>query len=394
MKKTLVSLAAASLIVTGAMAADAEKKGVDFVTTGQAVVYYETKATDTDGDAGFFHQDNSMANVGLQLNTTGNLGNGFTLGSQLTYLGTLGLENNAVSSTRMDVAQSLNGTTTDELMLTQINISKKVGNTTVKLGRQELPKGLSPFAYSEKWNVFKNTFDAALVVNTDVPDTTLVGAYVSGTTTTFDANKGTLGSLVTGLEVYMLTAQNKSIPLTTLTGTYYSIPSSHTVAWLDAKVAGDLPFGLTAGLQGGQIAYDDSDMDSATAFGLKVAAKPVKNLMVQLAYSSTDENGVFKNATGVKTPLYTQMIYNQNFISTDADTIHLKVAYNAGDIGTFAAVYGASTYNASTTENEYSELDLIYKVKSGGVTYWASAMLRDIDGFADNKVRLWARLGF
>jgi len=39
MKKTLVSLAAVAALTTGAMAAD---KGIDIVTTGQAVVYYQT----------------------------------------------------------------------------------------------------------------------------------------------------------------------------------------------------------------------------------------------------------------------------------------------------------------------------------------------------------------
>ena len=49
----------------------------------------------------------------------------------------------------------------------------------LKLVVNTLPKSLSPFAFSEGWNVFKNTFEAALVVNTDLPDTTLVYAYVT-----------------------------------------------------------------------------------------------------------------------------------------------------------------------------------------------------------------------
>jgi hypothetical protein len=53
---------------------------------------------------------------------------------------------------------------------------------------------------------------------------------------------------------------------------------------------------------------------------------------------------------------------------------------------------------------DYNELDVIYKVKAGGVTYWASAMListseeAGIIGApnADNtaKVRLWGRYNF
>ena len=164
--------------------------------------------------------------------------------------------------------------------------------------------------------------------------------------------------------------------------------TENSILWIDAKVAGkDLPMGLTVGLQGGQ-------NDDGSAFGVKVGMKPIKPLYLQVAYSSADEDFAVGNATGVKSPFYTQMIYNQGFIKLDSDTMVAKAAYNTGSTGTLIAQYGMSTYNASTTENEYTELDLIYKVKSGGVTYWASAMLRDIDGYADNKVRLWARLGF
>ena len=56
MTKTLISLATASLIATSAMAAD---KGVDFTTTGQAVVYYNTSTLD--GGNNLFSRNTSKA---------------------------------------------------------------------------------------------------------------------------------------------------------------------------------------------------------------------------------------------------------------------------------------------------------------------------------------------
>jgi len=173
MKKTLISLATASLIASTAMAAD---KGVDIVTTGQAVIYYETNDSGTNT---LFDQVGTQANTGLQLNLDSDLKNGFTFGSQLTYLGTAGLEKNLVSAARQDSTQSLQSDTTSQIMLSQLNIAKKIGNSTLKIGRQELPLSLSPFAFSEGWTVFKNSFDAILAINSDIPNTTLVGAYVS-----------------------------------------------------------------------------------------------------------------------------------------------------------------------------------------------------------------------
>jgi len=148
---SLVAIAAVAM-TTGAMAE------IDLKTTGQAVVYYQT--VENGGDTDFFAQGNSSANAGFQLNVNGDLGNGFGLGLQGTALGTLGLENNLVSSTMQKADGTLNGAA-----LTKAYITKQLGNTTLKAGRQELPKSLSPLAFSESWNVFKNTFDAVVGCN-------------------------------------------------------------------------------------------------------------------------------------------------------------------------------------------------------------------------------------
>jgi len=426
MKKTMVSLAAASLIATTAMAAD---KGIDIVTTGQAVIYYESSDNDAANAESMFHQDSSSANVGLQLNLAADLKNNFTFGSQLSYLGTAGLEKNLVSGVRQDGALSLKGDTTSQIALTQIFIAKKIANTTVKLGRQELPKSLSPFAFSEGWNVFKNTFDAVLVVNTDIPNTTLVGAYVSGGTgmdigSTGDLTAGGVGIAGTA---YMLTVQNKSIPMTTITASYYKVSKigdtvvngvdiagvgGADILWADVAIAGkELPLGLNFGLQGGTIMTDDL-LEDTTAFGLKVGIAPIKALTLTVAFSSVDDGsvGVKNVGTGIKTPLYTNITYNQDAIALDADTFLLKAAYNTGDYGTITAQYAATSAGASNlmgADKDYSEFNLIYGVKSGGVNYFAAYIYRTIDeggimgGQAtindtetDHRLRVWARYNF
>ena len=51
-----------------------------------------------------------------------------------------------------------------------------LGKTTVKVGRQQID---SPLAGSDDVRMIPNLFNAALVINTNVPDTTLIGGYVS-----------------------------------------------------------------------------------------------------------------------------------------------------------------------------------------------------------------------
>jgi hypothetical protein len=242
----------------------------------------------------------------------------------------------------------------DDIYLSQLFIAKKIGNTTIKLGRQELPQSLSPFAYSEGWNVFKNTFDAAIFVNSDIPDTTVVGAYVAqgngngfghdmSSFTDLQVNShaitgNTPDAYATGT-AYMLTVQNKSIPMTTVTASYYDVAQIDTTStgtgnldganylWGDVAVADkSLPMGLKVGVQGGKITTETSALDDTSAWGVKVGLAPIENLTLCVAYTTVDDGQVqVRNTGGVKTPLYTQLIANQGYIGIDNNTYMLKL---------------------------------------------------------------------
>ena len=568
MKKIILSAAVAAMALsTSAVAAD---KGIDIDVTGQAVIYYETHEGNgqygvgqnkpaTTSSSDMLDQDNSTAAAGIQLNLGSDLGNNFTFGSQLTYIASLGLENSAVNGLKQ-TAGSNGVRTTDEIALTKIFIAKKIGNTTLKAGRQELPKSLSPLAFTEGWNVFKNTFDATLVVNTDLPKTTVVGAYVAGGTSTTGATLTTSSQLAGGAiagGAYMLTAQTKLIPMTTLTGSYYYLKNVGTTVatkltdnvdatayWVDAVIAPkDAPLGLKLSLQAAQISpdsqstlvpsatggatYTDTDAFGATlttssqlaggaiaggaymltaqtklipmttltgsyyylknvgttvatkltdnvdataywvdaviapkdaplglklslqaaqispdsqstlvpsatggatytdtdAFGAKLTAK-VAGIDLKAIYTTvgggnaTDGQIAMRNVgTTVKTALYSQMMYNQNAITLDNDTVVVGAGYDMGDMGSIAANYGmtevgqynSNTVRTTTASQDYNELDLVYKVKSGGVQYFAIAAIRDWGddttmnttttqgnaNMTDDKIlRFWARYNF
>jgi hypothetical protein len=488
MKKIILSAAVAAMAFsTSAVAAD---NGIDIKVGGQAAIYYETHDANGDTKTSMFNKEDSAANVGIQLDLGADLGNNFTFGSQLTYLGTAGLEKNMVAAVKQTAGTTVQGSTTDDFALTQIYLAKQIGNTTVKLGRQELPMSLSPLAFSEGWNVYKNTFDAIVAINTDIPKTTLVGAYVSGGTgmglgstdnLSASANipagalAGNYTSEVDGT-AYMITASTTAIPMATVTASYYRLAkvlndiaagsttaglvtttnSVHTEGigadafWLDVKIADkSLPMGMNIGLQAGQIKPDskakdaeltssvatttagtntvttvntvtalgDLELDDTTVYGAKISLKPIDALTVCLAYTDVDGdddkiNVAVKNTgTGIKTPLFTQMIYNQDAIALDAKTIMGKISYNMGDMGSISAVYGSTNAGESNmmgADADYKELDLIYKVKAGGVQYFAAFINRKIDeggsmngtaGAADdvtkdNRVRVWARYNF
>ncbi len=385
MTKIKLSLIAISLLSMGTMA----QADVDLKTTGQVALYYQTQ--DNSGDADLFDKGaNSRANAGLQLNVNGDLGNDFGLGLQGTMLGTLGLENNTVGAS-MQTAQTndLNGAS-----LTKAYITKKIANTTLKLGRQELPKNLSPLAFSEGWNVFKNTFDAALAINTDIPDTTVVGAYVANGNGALVKSPGLvdLGAYnkIGKSGAYMLTVANKSNTAIKPTVSYYQLPNTGVSAvWADAQIDAGLP--VKFALQGGQLMTDAEDTSS---YGLKASGKAgIADLT--LAYTNVGDGGnaIQNVGTGVKTPLYTQMILNQGAIKRDNDTVMLKAVAPVGP-GKLIAQY-ATTKDNSDAESDYNELDVIYKFKALGTNMLAAYVMQDIDGKDKNNVlRVWTRYNF
>ena len=414
--------------------------------SGQAVLYYQT--VDGFGNKDLFAQEAALASAGLQLNAVGTFDYGLSVGAQVTGLGTLGLQNSVVSNIMQSADGNLNGGAVTKLYGQWANES-----TTVKGGRMELPKSLSPFAWSEGWNVFKNTYEAALIINSSIPGTTLVGAWVSG------ANQNGVGAWdgignwamhpnfavpinhgggsnlnafnkVNGTDgIFMATAQNKSVEGLTVTGSVYyganlvdnltnkveeiagaplsaGTGDATTILWGDVAYANaNLP--VTFGVQGGNIDIGN-DKETTTAWGAKIGGK-FGMFSALAAYSSVDEGatGVF-NVGGVKTPLYTQMILNQGFIAWNADTFLVKGVVGALG-GKFIAQYGGTTMNDRGVLGDvnYGEFDFIYKTKvwNDRIALLAAYVYQDLDAKLVNDVivddldnnnvlRFWARYNF
>ncbi|TQV61817.1 MAG: porin [Sulfurovum sp.] len=378
--------------------------GVDLKTTGQAVIYYQT--SDSFGAGDLFDKAGARANVGLQLNVNGDLGNGFGVGATGIALGTLGLEKNLVSAPMQRADNTATGVGS---VISQAYVTKKIDNTTLKFGRQELPLALSPLAFSEDWNVFKNSFDAAVAINTDIQDTTLVGAWVSGGNSHGFANANATnmsqfvdlsGERING-GAYMVTAVNKSIKEAPMTLSYYGLKDlnvlggeSGSAVWGDVQVDAGLP--VKIGLQGGQIMPENGLLDTK-AFGAKVSGK-VDTINLSCAYSSVNNGTIAVENVGtrVKTPLYTQMILNQEFIKKDSDTWNVQASMPVG-AGTVSTTYSMSDVSG----RDYSELDLVYKTKAMGTDLFMAYVMQDDPDNSNvalkgknNLVRLWTRYNF
>lgn len=387
MKKTLLlSIVASTMIMAGGDIAPVEPAVVtpapvvesNWKFSGQGVVYYQTddafvssRGVTSAQDDSLFSQGASAANAGLQLTATNSdLIAGIGFGAQLNGLGTLGLENDVVS----DVMQTAGDPfPLNAAYFSQLYLTYGIANTSLKVGRQELPKALSPFAFSEDWNVFTNTFDAALLVNTDLPDTVLVGAWVRSlndyvlTTPSIGmhAHMANFDKINDDNGVFMLTAQNKSIADLTLTGSWYyggdffATGNDLNILWGDAQYNAGF---ANIALQGGSIMFDTAGIEDTDAFGAMISGK-LDMINAHVAYSHVSDStfGMFQTG-GSTSALYTETALDQVspvgpfLLRNDMDKF--VVAANADVLG--GNLTGAYAYTDSGIVDSINEFDLVY----------------------------------
>ena len=417
MKKTLLlSVVASTMIMAGGDIAPVEPIIVPVVESGwkfdgNMVAYYQTNDAGTNSLFGT-NTGESQNNFGIQLRAVNDdLFWGVGAGFEVSGLATLKL----LSSDAMQIAGNYLNATGGSLSQAYLTYNIEAIDTSLKLGRQTLPKALSPFAFSEQWQPLQNTFDAALVVNSSIPDTTLVYAFVDKVNTSaigsdFSSFGYLNGNTVTDNGVHMITAQNKSIEGLTLTGSFYygqemNVATNDTmIAWGDASFKYD---GYSIGLQGGSV-MDDDFVNNTVAYGAKIGAK--FNLFDTdfsscVAFSSVDDGNVpVINRSGtptglnVKTPLYTQMILNQTVIFKDVDYVMGKIGADVLG-GNFGVTFGYAIEDRKLgLNNSPFELDVTYTTQvTDNTKLFAGYVMADPDVTgvdATNMVRVWARYNF
>jgi hypothetical protein len=361
MKIVKMSLAAAVLVGASAFAIDNVK------VSGNAQVFYSTSdakgqtmnnlgaaLADTAMTKGgtLFSKDSSAADAALNLNISADLAKNslvtVSAGAGYTALSTLGLENNMVSNVWGGAHTASNvGTNGSNYVAKVDNASwmneawvalslNELSKSTVKVGRMELD---TPLAFTEKWSIEKNTFEGAVLINQDIPDTTLVGAYIGNGNGTEDLGKGGQSNVQgVGLAVgpvvnangnfetygtdgaYAVGAINNSWKPLTAQAWYYDVSKLAQAYWLQADLdAGKLGLaGLTAGAQYSSVSAEGL-ADDQNVYALMLGYSMKDMFAAKVAYSEVNDvaNGLggagFNTATYYKTAqskLYTEAWWN------------------------------------------------------------------------------------
>ena len=378
MKITKLSFAAI-VAVTMVSVASAE---VTSELSGNAKLYYET--IDIDGaEAGLFEQKAATTGQALiSIGSKGKLSDAMGYGVEYTAIDTLGLENNLVSGVRVKSANIDDALDTVHYA-SKAFVTYQMGKTTAKIGRQHLN---TPLAFTEKWNIAPNSFDAAVLINSNIENVTLIGAYVGRGNGNFGSVVAPGGDFSTYVAdgAYAAGALVKPMKDLGINAWYYNVQKVADAMWLDANynVAG-----VKLGAIYAQMMPKASGADDTTGFALKAGSK-VGPVSLFAAYSSIGEDGsipIANTATGFKkTKLPTAGIYNDGVIVAHpgSDTFKIKAAIPVGPVK-LTGQY-TSTTNDINKAKDADEFDIILATKVAGLNVKAIYMNRTFDTSAES----------
>ncbi|WP_353661838.1 hypothetical protein [Hydrogenimonas sp. SS33] len=367
MKFAKLSLAAIMAMGISAFATDIKVDGDVKVYYGTTDADYNdgiTRVSPTTGD--MFGQKNSYGDAAVRVGMTAeNMPAGLTGRLSMTYLTTMGLEGRLVNGVWAGLSED---TQLDGIWFDEMNLKGTVfDKTTVIAGRQYLD---TPMVFSEKWNIAKNSYDAAVVVDQHIEKTALVAAWVwrsniNGSLTVANGD----GSFNDGFDTfgdngaYAFGAVTSLIPYTTAQAWYYSVDSVADAYWLQAdikptigedmnlEIGGQFAGTLVADSTYKALGIPSSGQDDATAWAIK-AGIDFAGARISAAYSSTDKGNLgFANVGGDQSKLYTEAWWNYGYVSApDTDAYNVTAEYSWADVADFGAYYTHTEFNGNDGE--------------------------------------------
>ena len=395
MNKLSLSLVAIAMLSTVAVA-DISSKNFG----GTASLFYGTNDA---GDNDFFNKgasgmsSGSYGNVAVQLGGAASVGSCetcTTLNYGVTGVSTMGLENTLVSGTWID------HTLEDAVWIDTLNLAfhplDGISNTTMIIGRQELD---TPMVFTEKWNIARNTYDAAVMLNQDIQDVTLVGAWVgrsniSGGDTvahTGGYNSNSFDQFLTKEGAYAAGLVTTLIPTVTAQAWYYVAPTAADIAWLQAD-SSFMGFGV-----GAQYFYSDTKSTDKQEGGYAVKlGYNYEGLGLSAAYSSIDKDAHSAvNLGGGQSKLYTDAWKNGGAVAQpDTDSFNVTATYSVADIADLGVYYTNADH---ATANDMTEIAVIAGKDLGNLNLTAAYINADYNVAgedAQNDIQVYATYKF
>ncbi|MGK0256280.1 MAG: imipenem/basic amino acid-specific outer membrane pore [Arcobacteraceae bacterium] len=342
-KMSLVAaIAVAGLTTTSSAATLAEAFAASTVKGEIKSQYFEKeKATGVDASSSIF---TNGGNISLK---TGSF-NGLTAGVTFQTAHVYSDKNVAAYKGDMDASGSV---------MSESYLAYTMANTTAKVGRQYIS---TPLVAGSGSRIFKQSFEAAVLVNTDIADTTIVAAHVTKfqhrTSTDADAtdigNAPKFRDYADGASTVYV--KNTSIDGLTVQAQYAQVnmdaQDDITVAYVAADYKLD---SATVSVQ----AYD-SDNGKLTGetdgslTGIRVAGD-INGLSLKVGYTTTgDKAGVVNGLGSGADYSFTGSPIDGGHYTADTDSYQLAAGYKIMDIGLAASYTEWDTNGVDKTPSE------------------------------------------
>ncbi len=293
-------------------------------------------------------EDNTWKTT-LVLGVEKELGYGFGIGAEVAATTDLGL----------DIADDR---TAENAELSELYLTYKYGNTAVKAGRQALPKAVSPFAWTDTTVGRKDvTYNGVVVVNTDIADTTLVGAWIKS------AAVGNKNLRIGDQGIFALGVINKSLENLTLSATAYYAK--------DSAKAAILKNGIVSVWAAAETKVDNFDLGLQVAYAKEKTGGASKTLAVA-GYVGTNFNGLGAKLTAA-------------YIDDGQTSLRAADALTSGFWGDSGYTSFGGDVVAGAGKQKIVRLDLDYKIDGYGTIYGGG-----IYDKADVGKAYGARLGY
>jgi hypothetical protein len=406
--------------------------------SGDAKVYYSTHDADgmgydavptQDPSGALFDKDSSAADAAVNLKVSADLAEGISAGVSYTAISTLGLENNfvsnvwaashtAVAPNGNGYANALGGAKVENASwFNEAWAAVTLGKSTAKVGRMELD---TPLAYTETWSIERNSMEGAVLLNQDLPDTTLVAAWVgngNGTEAFGDGGANHSNVMALGLAVapvvngdgtfgtygvdgaYAFGIVNNSFKPLTVQAWYYDVTRMAQAYWLQADLNME---GILAGAQYSNVDVGDlaPTVDPSSVYALMLGYEMKDVATLKVAYSAVDEEHAagFNTATASgDSKLYTKPFWNRSYV-TAADAASLKVCANANLAGFDLGAAYTSVDNGTDDNMDLNEIDVTAGTSFGPLDAKLAYIYTDSDGQNDgsayNTVQAYLTLNF
>lgn len=398
MKFTKLSLIAALLLGSSTMFAIENTK-----VSGDARLYYGTQDSDAADAPNLFSKEAGYTNFAARLDITSDLAKNVSAGVGAQVVTTLGVEHNLVDRVWSNAhtvdtstgASFASGAEVDSAFwIDEAWIAANGYDSTLKIGRQALD---TPLAFTETWGVDKNTFEAVLLANKSLKDTTLIATYIGKSNGSADDREslreggaGNLNNLRAAAAGYVAAdgrfntfgtngtyafgIVNNSFKPLTAQAWYYNMVNLANAYWLQADIKCQAIDGLIFGVQyvntdlekGANIGYFNGsttqvitgDTKDTSAWAAMVGYKLKDGTIFKVAYSDVDNDGtlgVANTATGSiataggQSKLYTEMWWNYGYVSAvGAESFALSAQTKLADIDFLLGYYNADISRAST----------------------------------------------